>query len=170
MTENTPFLNPNRNIDHQLLVSLILICTLDKTARNKKEILSYERFVIYDYLINNPSTLNKILLKLGKKQSLVLDYEKTRLSLQTATKIFKNDKLKVILQILITNNLASTTYSGELGLLYTSTPEAKEMIREIESTYLNRVKKRATSMQALQSSKVFKLKILLSEVLGEQTW
>lgn len=161
----TPFINPNRSIDHQLLLAIVILCALDKTSR-KKEILSYERFVLYSYLISNPKTLNDLLTLLGKKKSLIFEYEKTRLSLQTTTKLFEDHKLKIILQLLISNGFASTVYSDDLGLLYVSMPKSEELLREIDTKYLDRLCQRAESMRALQSTKVFKLTTLLSQIIN----
>lgn len=168
MELSSPFINPNRSIDHQFLVALVILCALDKTARHKKKILSFERFVLYDYLINNPNTLNKLLSMMGKKKSLIMDYERTRLSLQTTTRLFENNKLKVVLQILTSSGLASTAYSGDLGLLYVATPKAEAVLQDIDTKYLDRLRQRALSMCGLQSSKVFKLTSMLSQIISEQ--
>lgn len=165
MDRTTPFINPNRSLDHQLLLAIVILRSLDKTSRNK-EVLSYERFLLYCYLINNPKTLNDLLSLLGLKKSLVLDYEKTRLSLQTATKIFEDNKLKIVLQLLISNGFASPVFSNDLGLLYVATQKSNEILQRIDTKYLDRLLKRAESMRSLQSQKVFKLTTLLSTIIS----
>ena len=164
---STPLINPNRSIDYQLLISLVILCALDKSPTYKKKVLSFERFVLYHYLINNPATLNKVLSILGKKKMLLLDYEKTRLSLQSTTKLFDDVKLRVVLQLLSTNNLLATEYSGDLGILYIATPKARKVLDLIDTKYLIRLQQRAVSMRSLQSSKVFKIKTIISQIIGE---
>lgn len=165
MKRDTPFINPNDNIDHQLLISMIILTRLDKTIRHTN-ILTFQRFVLYDFLINNPNILNILLQELGKKKSFVFDYEKTRLSIQKTNKLFKNNKLKITLQLLLAHELADSVYSTKHGILYTSTNRSKESIAKIETSYSNRLKCRADSMMALQSSKIFKLTTHITEIMS----
>ncbi|MCG8529586.1 MAG: hypothetical protein MI749_02855 [Desulfovibrionales bacterium] len=156
--------NPNRTLQHHLLLTLIILSNLHKTRTGIKN-LTADRICLYHFLLSNPSILNKLLYKLNKKKKHLEYHEQTLLPSLTVAQLFKDPRISISLSLLKQNDALLTEYSERFGLIYTPNAKGQNYLAQIETQYSKRLIAHAEQLGQLKSQKLGPLKYTLAQVL-----
>lgn len=157
-------LNPNRTLEHQVLLLLIILKKLSATRTGKK-VLTIQRISIYEFLLLHPSKLNILLSELSKNVDYLEEFERTEIAASSISQLYKNRRLHLLLTLLEKNNLLVADYSTKEGVVYEATHSGNESLESIETDYFKRLQKRAEILLQLQSQPLSKLNFALSKVI-----
>lgn len=164
---NLPYLLPDRELNLNLSLVLLILDGLAATKRNRL-ILTLDKTQCYYFLSLHPVVLNRALSLAGKDEFYMDEYEHFTVSSISANveEYFDRKKIKTLFKILASKEFLNVTYNHKDGFLFDLNELGKEKANSLRGDYFENIRNYIEQMKALQSLSIGKLNGLISSALS----
>ncbi|WP_044893671.1 ABC-three component system middle component 4 [Aeribacillus alveayuensis] len=146
-----PFIIPEYDLGVRLSRILIIISKLGFN-KNAKPILSSEKIAIFDFLVKNPFILNEVLKAEGKGKKITL-YDTDTGSIESQfpniASLFDYGVVRGYIRLLLSLGLVEVR--TDETVYYVITDKGNELLADIETSYLLRIKELSSALVPLRS-------------------
>ena len=163
---NLPYIIPDKSLELNLGVLLLVICHLEKTKRGRL-LINNETAHVFFCLVKNPALMNRFLCVFDKSGVALSDAESYSIaSLSPDTASFYDRKaLRGLLAILVDKELVRVTFISKKGFYYSSTEAGQKVAGELDSTYFLRIVDFLNELRGVQSEAPTSLTNALNRLL-----
>ncbi len=165
-----PYLIPDRALELNLSILLLVIKYLGETGRGK-QLINNDKAHAFLYLVKNPVFLNYVLQEFGKRQVNLNDAESFSISSISPDfdPLFDHEDLKSLLVILASKNCIKVTYRSKEGFFYTLSSDGHEIASKLKGEYFDLVSKYLERLKEIQSESAGKLNQVINLILRRES-
>ncbi|MFS1525332.1 ABC-three component system middle component 4 [Microbulbifer sp. 2304DJ12-6] len=163
-----PYIQPERELNYNLGILLLILRNLAQTPRNKK-VLTIDKIRSFYFLVTKPAFLNKVLMLANKRQIAIddVDYYTVETLSANVDELFDRERLLIMIKILSSKKYLSSEYSRSEGFLFDLTGTGKAIASKLENGYFRKIKLFIEQLSSLQSQSPSKLNRYINTALKQ---